>query len=210
MRSAIDTGRLGQAVKFPGIDPRLWLTLAVVRELGVDPEHGVFADISLIPSGDKETALVGSAYTGNGYGAWAPLQADDLVLVAIPRGDPAMGPIIICRLWSGSDRPPAELGASNGDDPPTNPVVVVGPGQTLKVICRPGATVEVTSDTPNADPVSLSTPVDSNFDKLAQVFQNWTPTPNDGGAALKLLLTELLSGPPAWPASTAAERLKGE
>lgn len=211
--------RLAAALRAPGIDPRLWLTLAVVRELGVDPEHGVFADLSLVPTGDKETALVGSGYTGDGYGVWAPLQKDDLVLVAIPRGDPAMGPVIISRLWSGSEKPPAELGASNGADPPTSPVIVVGPGQTLKVICRPGASVEVSSDTPAAVPVSLSAPADRNWDRLQAVFQTWVPVATDGGAALKLLLTQLLAGsdPPVgpapnlpWPEPTAAERLRGE
>jgi hypothetical protein len=72
--------------------------------------------------------------------------------------------------------------------------------------------VEVVGDSPAsaADPVTLSTPNDSNWSKLADVFRNWTPVPNDDGAALKTLLTSLLAGPPPWPATTAASRLKGE
>lgn len=131
MRSSIDTGRAGKAVSYPGIDPRLWLSLAVVEELGVDPANGVYANVRLLPSGDKETCVIGSGYAGKGFGAWLPLSAGDLVLLGLPRGDAAEGPVLVTRLWSGSHEPPAELGASNGADPPSSPVVVVGPGQTV-------------------------------------------------------------------------------
>jgi hypothetical protein len=225
MRSTIDTGRLGKAASFPGIDPRCWCCLAVVLDLGVDPETGVYADVSLIPSGDKQTCIIGSGYSGRQFGAWFPIQKDDLVVVLFPRGDPAEGPVVVSRLWSGSDPPPPELGLTDGVDPPTNPVIVVGEGQTVRVVCRPGATVEVVGDSPTseADPVTLSTPNDSNWSRLAQVLALWTPVPLDGGAALKTLLTSMLGlttppGPPPaapavpapFPEPTAATRLKGE
>lgn len=225
MRTSVDTAKLGRATSFPGADPRVWCTLAVVEDLGTDPETGVYADVRFVPTGDKETCVVGTGYAGDGYGAWAPLAVGDLVLVLLPRGDPAMGPVLVSRLWSGADKPPAELGAVNGAEPPGNPVVVVGAGQTLRVVCREGALVEVTSDSPlaSADPVTLSTPNDSNWSRLAQVLATWSPVPLDGGAALKALLVSMLGlatppGPPPaaptvpapWPQPTAAERLKAE
>jgi hypothetical protein len=226
MRTTIDTARLGAGVSRPGIDPRLWFSLAIVTDVAVDPESGVYADLQLVPSGDKECARVPTSYGGPGYGAWMPLNVDDLVAVALPRGDSAGGPVVVARLWSGSDPPPVELGAANGADPPSSPVIVVGPGQTVRVICRAGATVEVVSDAlgASADPVTLSTPNDSNWSRLAQALAAWVPVPLDGGAALRTILTSFLglaAAPPTppdppsppiapWPAPTAAERLKAE
>jgi len=43
---------------------------------------------------------------------------------------------------------------------------------------------------------------------LRDVFTNWVVAPNDGGAALKALLTTLIAGPPVWPAGTTV--LEGE
>lgn len=209
MRTTIDTGSMGRGVSYPGIDPRLWVSLAVVTELGVDPANGVYADVQLIPSGDQQTCRIGSSYTGPGYGAWLPLAQNDLVVVLFPRGDAAEGPVIVARLWSGSDPPPPELATANGDDPPTQPVIVVGEGQTVRVICRPGATVEVVGDSPTsqADPVTLSTAVKANYEQLK--------------AALDIVVGKLNALDPTataawdaamvdWPAEVAAERLKGE
>lgn len=225
MRTTPDTASMGRGVSYPGIDPRLWISLAVVTELGVDPANGVYADVQLIPSGDLQTCRVGIAYGGPGYGAWFPLAKDDLVVVLFPRGDPAEGPVITSRLWSGSDPPPRELATANGDDPPTQPVIVVGEGQTVRIVCRPGATVEVVGDSPAsaADPVTLSAPNDSNWQRLADALAAWTPVPTDGGLALRTILTSFLGLPPPgtppapptpplapWPAPTAATRLKGE
>jgi hypothetical protein len=215
----------GGQLPFPGADPRSWISLAIVTDLGVDPNSNVYADVELLPSGDKETCIIGTPYSGNGYGAWLPPTVGDLVVVAFPRGDSAAGPVLFSRLWSGSDRPPAELGLVNGADPPTDPVIVVGEGQTVRVVCRPGATVEVVGDSPTsqATPVTLATPNDSNWTRLAQVLAAWTPVPLDGGLALKTLLVSMLGlatppGPapeaPAVPAPfpepTAAAHLKGD
>ena len=224
MRTTIDIGRMRPPI--PGSDPRCWCSLAIVLDLGVDPENNVYADVEMIPSGDRGTASIGGAYRGRQFGAWFPILKDDVVLVLFPRGDPAEGPVIVASLWSGSDPPPTELGAA-GADPPTTPVIVVGEGQTVRVICRPGATVEVVGDSPTsaADPVTLSTPNDSNWSRLAQALAAWVPVPLDGGAALRTTLTAFLGladpptppdvpVPPAepalWPQPTAAERLKGE
>lgn len=49
-------------------------------------------------------------------------------------------------------------------------------------------------------PLRLATIAD--LEALAQAFATWVVVPNDGGAALKTLLTSLMAGPPAWPAGT--------
>jgi hypothetical protein len=56
--------------------------------------------------------------------------------------------------------------------------------------------------------VALANLVQAQLQALADAIAGWTPVPNDGGAALKLALTALFTGPPAWPGSVAAEKLK--
>lgn len=235
IRTSVDTGRAAAGMQRPGVDPRVWVCLAKVTELGVDLANGVYADVQLMPTGEKETCLVGTGYAGAGYGAWLPLKVDDIVVVLVPRGDWGMGPVIVSRVWTGSEPPPAELLVTPGsDDPPTSPVVVVGPGQTVRVVCRPGGTVEVVGDVPDPlkppNAVSLSTPTDANFERFKAAIQGWTPVPLDGGAALKLALELMFIGasPPAaappvppipggtstpnppWPEATGARVLKGD
>lgn len=70
-----------------------------------------------------------------------------------------------------------------------------------------GPTVVVGGD---SDYLALATKVDDELGRLAQVFTNWVVMPNDGGGALKTLLTTLLTTPPTWPQSAAASKAKGE
>lgn len=57
---------------------------------------------------------------------------------------------------------------------------------------------------PSADFVALSAKVDAQFEKIAQLFQSWTPVAQDGGAALKALTASLHFD------SVKASKLKGE
>ena len=111
----LDTRRLGAAVGFAGIDPRHWLSIAIVTAIVIDPVEGPFVAITLQPTGSQMSARVGTAYGGSGFGDWCPLRVDDEVLVAIPDGDPTMGPVVIARLWSPADSPPP-LMVSNPSD----------------------------------------------------------------------------------------------
>src|SRR5216683_3334457 len=104
-RASIDLSKLSAAAARPGIDTRIWLTLAVVKELGYDSAEGIFADVQFQPSGEIETCFVGSAYSGGQFGMYCPLRVGDTVLVAVPSGDPNNGPIIISRQWDASDPP---------------------------------------------------------------------------------------------------------
>lgn len=134
VRGSTDVAALASAVTRPGIDPRVWLTLAVVTELGYDAEHGVYADVTFQPSGMKETCLIGSNYAGGEFGDWCGIEVDDTVLVAVPDGDPASGPWIVCRAWNGGDRPFAEMQSSVDAAAPTaDRILRVKPGQKYKL-----------------------------------------------------------------------------
>lgn len=113
-RPSIDLGRLSAAAQRPGIDPRVWITLALVKEVGFDAEQGIFVDVQLQPSGELETCFLGAAYAGAEFGMYAPVQVDDMVLVAVPSGDPNHGPVIISRMWDAGDKPHADMNGTGG------------------------------------------------------------------------------------------------
>jgi hypothetical protein len=75
----------------------------------LDPQHGVFVDVKLAPTGEELTARVGADYAGNGFGLYlGTIHKDDELLVGVPLGDPAEGPVVLRRLWSAADKPPQE------------------------------------------------------------------------------------------------------
>lgn len=132
VRRSIDTGALAKALSRPGIDTRVWLSYAVVTDLGFDPNEGPFADIQYVPSGTTDTCLIGAPYAGNSFGAWFPLEVDDLVLVAVPSGDSNTGPVLIQRVWSAADPPMAEMGQSG--ELSKDVVLRMKPGQKLRIL----------------------------------------------------------------------------
>ena len=133
----LDRNRLAAVASRPGIDTRVWLSLAVVTDVGFDPAEGIFADIRLLPGDEPECATVASSYAGNGYGAFAPLFEGDVVVVAVPHGDSANGPVIISRLWSSADIPPSDLAGTSArhgtNDPSPDPYLRVQANRTLKI-----------------------------------------------------------------------------
>lgn len=106
--SAIDTGRLAEALSRPGIDPRMWASVGVVTDVFVDPEHGPMVDVTLLPSGQDVTARQGAAYAGVGFGFYTPIAIEDEVLVVLSNGELGESPVVVSRLWSASDTPPTE------------------------------------------------------------------------------------------------------
>ena len=56
-------------------------------------------------------------------------------------------------------------------------------------------------------PVALGSLTDDQFTALANAFSSWTPVANDGGAALKTILTTLLA---SWPSSVGSARVRSE
>lgn len=132
-----DTRRIGEAVSFPGIDPRTWVSLAVVTNVVTDAE-GPLVDIVLLPGGKEETARVGAEYAGSGFGFYLPLDVDDTVLVTAPNGNPDEGLVVVKRMWEAADPPPAELAAN-----PSDVLLVVKPGKTLRIKATGGGNVAI-------------------------------------------------------------------
>lgn len=142
--SSIDTERLANAVSRPGIDPRIWVSYAVLMSdpaLNTDVDgQDVFADIMLLPSGTVETARVGTIYAGNGFGFYAPLYKDDEVLVVAPSGDPDEGLVITQRFWSPADPPPEGLNIEEL-------TLVLQEGKNLRIKAQGGGNIYLTVDT---------------------------------------------------------------
>jgi hypothetical protein len=200
----MDMGRLSRAVSRPGIDPRTWVSLAVVNSVVVDPNEGVFCGITLLPSEIEETARLGAAYAGNGFGFYAPPRVDDEVMVCAPSGDPSQGLVITGRLWSPSDVPPAEA-ASN----PQDVLLKVEEGQTLRLLVSGGGKVYLGDDA-DTQPVALGQSVQDYLAQVQTLFDTllaWVPVPGDGGAALKSALVTALTPVPTLP-DVRAERVE--
>ena len=111
----------------------MWLALGVVKDVAIDNEEGIFVDVQLQPSGQNETAYMGSPYAGGGFGAYFPLKKDDTVLVGVPDGDPGQGCIIIQRYWDSGDPPPRDVFV-DGDELGNDVVFYIEPGQVFRVI----------------------------------------------------------------------------
>lgn len=189
MRRRVDFSKLSKAMQRPGIDPREHISLAVVERVIYDSEEGIFADVTLIPSGVSDTAVVGSPYAGNQFGDWCPLHIDDIVLVATAGGDSGNGPVVVSRFWRKSDKPASQFKDSqnqdDGDDLPINDrVIVIEPGQNLLVQTSEGGKITLRSsgsgnleilvnsgkvflgDTTATEPVALATTLKTYLDTL--------------------------------------------
>ena len=140
--SGLDFNMLSKAMTRPGIDPRSWCSLAIVQSVVIDEAAGVFCDVLLMPSKRRETARLGAAYAGSGFGFYAPVRVDDEVLVSAPGGDPAQGLVITQRLWSPADVPPAGLEAT-----PEDVVLVVETDKSLRLTVQGGGNVILAVDT---------------------------------------------------------------
>lgn len=131
-----DFARIAAAVSRPGIDPRIWESLAFVRAVVVDPTEGVFVDVTLLPSQVETTARLGATYAGASFGVYLPVAVGDEVLVSAPSGDPAEGMVVAERLWSPSDPPPQEV-----VDHPEDALIHVKPGKTIRIVVSEGGRI---------------------------------------------------------------------
>ena len=160
MRSAVDTSRLGEAIKRPGIDPRVWLTLAVVKAVSFDSEEGIFVDVQFLPDGHEETCILGSPYSSDSAGFYFPVEVDDVVIVAVPNGDTGAGPVIVSQLWNKTQKPSSEMGSGTEPSPDVtlrlrsgrkclivasdSEITIKGEGST-KVIIQAASNVDISS-----------------------------------------------------------------
>lgn len=147
----LDVQRLASAVKRPGIDTRCWVSLAVaIGETKVDLEdgkEGVFVDVKLMPSEEEVTARLGPAYAGDGFGLYTRVREDDEVIVVIPSGINAEGPVVISRLWSAADKPPSLAGANDDDV-----ILVVENDKDLRITLGGTGTLRINVDDANGSP----------------------------------------------------------
>ena len=130
-----DVSRIARALQRPGIDPRAWVSLALVQSVVVDAD-GAFCDVLLVPSNRRHTARLAAAYAGSGWGMYAPPQVDDEVVVMAPDGDPSAGLVIVSRVWSRVDAPPTEA-----QENPEDVVLVVRPDRSLRLSVSGGGKV---------------------------------------------------------------------
>lgn len=202
IRRSPDVRRMAAAVSHPGIDPRTWLSWAIVTAIGFDAEQGIFADVQLIPTGETETIYVGSDYAGGGFGDWAGVEIDDTVCIGFPNGDPNSGGVLISRTWNGGDPPPAVL--QEGEAPTKDRVLVVKPGQKWRVIVSQGGEASIENG---------STTLTMKHSEV--LIGDTTAQPLALGAALQQLITGLQAftkatklaviEPALAPAATALE-----
>lgn len=127
--SSADLQRMGAALSFPGIDPRTWTTLAVVKAINTT-DHGVYADVVTI-AGVEECVSVAPIYAGKGFGMYAPIDVGSLVVVAFPEGDPNTGGRIIGVCWDRGTTPPSDVTAH-----PTDFVLVTKSGSSCRIVTQ--------------------------------------------------------------------------
>lgn len=172
----LDLGRLSNAVSRPGIDPRVWVSYGVLTSDPVidtdatDNSAGIFVEVMLMPSGTTETARVGAAYAGNGFGFYTPLKKDDEVLVCAPSGDPDEGLVVTQRLWSAADPPPAALA-----NYPEDVTLVVESGKALRLNVAGGGKVYIGAND-GTEPVALGQTLKDHLDALKAYIDGHTHT----------------------------------
>lgn len=123
-----DVLKMGLAQSFPGIDPRVWVTLAMVEAVTVTSD-GVKADIVTIPEQRKETVMVAMAGADSGGGLYIPVRPGQVVIVEFPRGNSDEGGRISGSNWDPGDPPPSVV-LDNPDD-----IALVGrAGITIRLV----------------------------------------------------------------------------
>lgn len=139
-RKRVDVRRLGEAVSYPGIDPRTWVGIALVEDeedaRTWDPELGWVVDVAMLGGDlDGETELpcrVSEGLGGDGYGEFLPPAAGCEVVVALPSGDPEESPVIVGRSHNArTAKAPATIhGLPISGDVETSSLVAVSPFDT--------------------------------------------------------------------------------
>lgn len=141
-----DVARLSNAVSRPGIDPRIWVSYAVLTSdpyiETIEGQEDIVADVLLLPSQQELTARVGAIYAGFGFGLYCPLYKDDEVLIAAPSGDPDEGLVILQRMWSPAAIPPDQAVRT-----PEDVTLVVQEGKNLRLMVQGGGNVILAVET---------------------------------------------------------------
>jgi hypothetical protein len=134
-----DVAKASQAISRPGIDPRKFVDVGIVSAVAVD-ETGVHADVTTL-EGMEETVELSPPYAGAGYGLHLPIDLDHASLIAVPDGKWNAGGRVVGATWDRGSPPPREV-----IDNPDDVVLVVKPGQSLRVFVTGGGDVAISSD----------------------------------------------------------------
>ena len=125
---SIDLRRIAAAVSHPGIDPRSFVSLAIVTKISVE-ETGVICDVTLMPSQLQEAASLSPLYGGAGFGFYTPLEEGQMVVVVAPEGDPNHGLRIVACVWDQGEPPPTEV-----TDDPLDVALVIKKDRTMRIV----------------------------------------------------------------------------
>jgi hypothetical protein len=127
MGMGMDVRTFAEGMRYPGIDPRQWISYGIVEgkseddstaEVTFDDEYGPLVKVVLQPSMTPVVCRVASQIAGNGEGTYHPFIEGDEVLVAIPEGDETSDCCIIGKLNNSFDKFPSSSIA--GQDPSKN------------------------------------------------------------------------------------------
>ncbi|HOA00808.1 MAG TPA: hypothetical protein PKI27_00720 [Dermatophilaceae bacterium] len=126
-RLNLDLRTFAEGLRFPGIDPRQWISYGLVEgqtqddtepEVVFDEQYGPLVKVMLQPSMVPVYCRTAGSVAGNGEGEFHPYVKGDEVLVAIPEGAETADCCIIGRLNNAIDKFPMDSIA--GQDPTTN------------------------------------------------------------------------------------------
>lgn len=146
-----DHATMSQAFSMPGIDPRVWVSYAIVdlpsndegsQTVEFDADDGqLYVNVTLKPSDTPLRARLGMMAAGAGEAVYFPFVGGEEVLVAIPEGNMRAGAVILCRLNNAYDGFPFD---SVGGADPTNNAIAIFRTKTALTI-ESGASVLVRS-----------------------------------------------------------------
>lgn len=134
MKPKHDVAKIASAVSRPGIDPRRFVDIGVVTAVDVTAE-GVHVDFTTM-DGIPESAALAPPYAGPGYGVHFPIELDDAVVLGLPDGVFDAGARVIGKTWDSGEPPPQDV-----IDHPEDVVLVVKPGQSVRIIVSGGGDV---------------------------------------------------------------------
>lgn len=129
-----DVAKISEGLSRPRIDPRKFVDVGIVDAVNVS-EAGVNADVTTM-EGVPETAAYSPPYAGPGYGLHLPMDIDDAVVMVTPDGVSNAGLRIVGRTWDAGSPAPADV-----VDNPEDVVLVVKPGQSVRLIVTGGGHV---------------------------------------------------------------------
>lgn len=106
----IDARSLGEALAFPGIDPRTWFSFATVdpevSDMEFDEDHGYLVPITLQPSQVQCTGVCMQGTAGQAEGEHVPFVEGDTLVVGIVQGMERAGVVVLGRVSNARAQPP--------------------------------------------------------------------------------------------------------